>query len=435
MKIIDMVNGKFSGVAPPPQKSANVGFDTFFAEAGRNLGNVDETSNQGRSQDDAQRSRRSEETPRRTDAPTRRRETPQPNDDMDATAGTAVVQEQQTTDQPAENSETEVDEAQVVEKVAEVMQVPVEVVAEWLEEAELVPQDLVEPKAVVKMLQCALDAEKPAELLTDEKFPENYKAINEAMAEVVKAAADAPKAKVQINKETLAVLAEELEDVEVTVEDGEVVVTQTSTRNDTDTRQQSTTAHSEETDETAEIAAAAEEADINIITTEDAAVNETQIQGQVMSVEAVTARAEVAATRTAAPVNAANVVEQIMNQVKVQTSGGQFTEMRITLKPESLGDIILRVVTQNGIVMAQFEAENQRVKEALEADMNQLRDALEEAGIRFSELSVSVGHDEKERMNQFNKARQESRHRANSIEEAEEQPEISLHNGLIDVVG
>jgi len=164
-------------------------------------------------------------------------------------------------------------------------------------------------------------------------------------------------------------------------------------------------------------------------------VNETQIQGPAMNIEAAATRAETVARAAAPPpVNTSNVIEQIMNQVKVQTSGGQFTEMRLTLRPESLGDIILRVVTQNGIVMAQFEAENQRVKEALEANMNQLRNALEEAGIKFSELSVSVGQDENERMNQFNKARQESRHRADSIEDAaDDQPEVSLHNGVIDV--
>jgi flagellar hook-length control protein FliK len=108
--------------------------------------------------------------------------------------------------------------------------------------------------------------------------------------------------------------------------------------------------------------------------------------------------------------------------------------MRMTLRPESLGDIVLRVLTQNGIVTAQFEAESQRVKEALEASFNQLRDALTEQGIAFSELSVSVRQGQDERMNQFDHARQKVRGRIESVENAQEEPEpVSYHSGVIDV--
>ncbi|MCL1863178.1 MAG: flagellar hook-length control protein FliK [Defluviitaleaceae bacterium] len=432
MKIIDMVNGKFSAVSQPPQKASGAAFDAFFAEAGRNLESLVESSEQSRTRDDAPRNRRSE-NPRREEPPTRRRETQPSDEDVTATAATAVVQEQQSvSDEPTDSYENVEYKAQITEKVAEVMQVPVEVVVEWLEESELQAYDLNEPKAVAKMLQYAFDAEKPADLLTDEKFPESYKAVNEAVAEIVAEAK--PKAVVQsevkLTEETINKLTEALEDAEVVTEDGEVVVTAQSRRESADsTEQQSTTAHSDETD-TVEVLTEAND----VIVKDEAVANDSQVQGPTMNIEAVTARTEAHVVRSAPQAANTNVIEQVINQVKVQTSGGQFTEMRITLKPESLGDIILRVVTQNGIVMAQFEAENQRVKEALEASMNQLRDALEEAGIKFSELSVSVGQDENERMNQFNKARQESRHRADSIDDAtEEQPEISHHNGVIDV--
>jgi len=127
-----------------------------------------------------------------------------------------------------------------------------------------------------------------------------------------------------------------------------------------------------------------------------------------------------------------------MSQVKVTNFGGNVAEMRMTLRPESLGDIVLRVMTQNGIVTAQFEAENQRVKEALEAHFSQLRNALEEQGLTFSELSVSV-RQEKGSASEFERGRQSTRHRMNSINgvgEVEEElppPVVSLHDGVIDI--
>jgi flagellar hook-length control protein FliK len=89
-------------------------------------------------------------------------------------------------------------------------------------------------------------------------------------------------------------------------------------------------------------------------------------------------------------------------------------------------------------VTAQFEAESQRVKEALEANFNQLREALEQQGLTFSELSVSV-RQEKGNASEFERGRQSTRHRMESLngvgEVEEEAPQIvSLHDGEIDII-
>jgi flagellar hook-length control protein FliK len=442
MKIIDMVNGKFTSITQPtPSTQNNTGFDMLLAEAGRRQSFDPTVEHQGRSRDDGRRNR-TDET-RREEPPMRRRQNIQPAEDVTSTAATAAVQEQTTHDEVNETYAESVDEEQAIEKVAEVMQVPVEIVMEWLDKAELKPQDLTDTQAVAKMLQYALDAETPAELLTDPKFPENYKAVNEAMTEIaVKAKPNAAvKTEAQVSEEALAVLEEE---IEATIEDGEVVV-QSSTNNsrtqsETQTASQATTQTAEQADKSLTGALGTEAKDATLLNADEAVVNEQPTINPALNFEATTAKAEQIVRQAAAPqpVNTTNVIEQIMNQVKISSAGGNFTEIRMTLRPESLGDIVLRVITQNGIVTAQFEAESQRVKEALEADFNRLRNALEEQGIKFSELSVSVRQDGNERMNQFEHARQNSRHRAQSIEdvsEIEAEVPISHHNGVIDLVG
>ena len=110
------------------------------------------------------------------------------------------------------------------------------------------------------------------------------------------------------------------------------------------------------------------------------------------------------------------VVKQLVEQMKVQVSPDT-TELRLTLKPETLGEVMLRVITQNGIVSAQFYAETQRIKEIIEANLNQMRSALAEKGIEVAELSAFVAQEqsEHEAMSSFERERTLSAARINRV--------------------
>lgn len=86
------------------------------------------------------------------------------------------------------------------------------------------------------------------------------------------------------------------------------------------------------------------------------------------------------------------VIKQISEQVKVGIKG-ELTEVSFTLRPDHLGDVVMKVATQNGIVTAQFVAENQRVKEIIEANFTLLRDMIAEQGIQVQNLEASLAND------------------------------------------
>ncbi len=114
-------------------------------------------------------------------------------------------------------------------------------------------------------------------------------------------------------------------------------------------------------------------------------------------------------------VDANDVISQIMEKMKVDVRGNT-TEIKLTLRPENLGDVSLKVTTENGIITAQFLAENQRVKEVIESNFNLLKDALQKQGIEITNLSVSVGSERKEQMmNEFHKGQSQSALKINSI--------------------
>ncbi len=96
------------------------------------------------------------------------------------------------------------------------------------------------------------------------------------------------------------------------------------------------------------------------------------------------------------PVSKNEIVNQVIEKAKVLTNGEK-SEMIIDLKPDSLGKLSLKVITERGIVTAQFIAESQQVKQVLESNMQLLKDSLEKQGLAVQNFSVSVGQQNSER--------------------------------------
>lgn len=101
---------------------------------------------------------------------------------------------------------------------------------------------------------------------------------------------------------------------------------------------------------------------------------------------------QVLKTDVRTPVQAKEIINQVLEKAKVVLTGDK-SEMVMDLKPDSLGKLSLKVVTENGIVMAKFVAENQQVKQVLETNMQLLRDSLEKQGMNVQGFSVSVRQD------------------------------------------
>lgn len=97
------------------------------------------------------------------------------------------------------------------------------------------------------------------------------------------------------------------------------------------------------------------------------------------------------------PVRTTEVINQVVEQAKV-VIGQDKSEMIIHLKPDHLGKLELKVVTEQGIVAAKFIAESNQVKEIIETNMQLLKDSLEKQGLSINNVSVQVGQ---EKQNEF----------------------------------
>lgn len=108
------------------------------------------------------------------------------------------------------------------------------------------------------------------------------------------------------------------------------------------------------------------------------------------------------------------IISQIVEKIKVDIKP-DISEMKLILKPDNLGQLSLKITTENNIVTAQFVAESQQVKEVLQANFNSLKDTLQQLGLMVDELSVSVGQQNSEARQQFQQNQEKSKHRVEQI--------------------
>lgn len=94
-------------------------------------------------------------------------------------------------------------------------------------------------------------------------------------------------------------------------------------------------------------------------------------------------------TQKQVPVNPKEVVDQIVKKAELLVKQG-LSEMKIELKPEFLGKMTIKIVVEEGAVTAKFLAENLRVKQMLESNMANLKQSLENQGLKVEKTEVNV---------------------------------------------
>lgn len=84
-----------------------------------------------------------------------------------------------------------------------------------------------------------------------------------------------------------------------------------------------------------------------------------------------------------------DIIDQIVKKAELMVKQNA-SEMKIQLKPEFLGKMLVKVMVEDGVVTTRFVTENQHVKQVLESNLNTLRQSLESNGIKVEKAEVSV---------------------------------------------
>jgi len=97
-------------------------------------------------------------------------------------------------------------------------------------------------------------------------------------------------------------------------------------------------------------------------------------------------------------------------------------EVRIKLKPDYLGELVLKMELEDGAIDAKLIVDNLQTKEIIESGLLQLREQFENNGLEIKAIEVFIGSNEKfegERRNRHSFSRNSSRLRINKSVEKE----------------
>ncbi len=85
-----------------------------------------------------------------------------------------------------------------------------------------------------------------------------------------------------------------------------------------------------------------------------------------------------------------SVMSQIVQRASYVFQNGAQGEVRIFLRPENLGDLQMKVKIEQDVVTAKFTATSNEVKAIIENNLGQLKQALDQMGIKVGKFEVQV---------------------------------------------
>lgn len=111
------------------------------------------------------------------------------------------------------------------------------------------------------------------------------------------------------------------------------------------------------------------------------------------------------------------IVNQVIDQIRISIKP-ETTSMEMTLNPENLGKVSLTVMAKDGHLTASFTAQNQVTKEALEGQMQTLKENLTSQGIKVDAIEVNIqsfAFDERNQMGSGQEKKEQSKSRERKL--------------------
>ena len=115
-------------------------------------------------------------------------------------------------------------------------------------------------------------------------------------------------------------------------------------------------------------------------------------------------KANILGTEKPQNIDTKEIIEQIVDKAKLAVDDFK-QEIKISLKPEILGDVILKMETAKEGITTKIMVDNYKTKELIETNLYQLKEEMKENGLEIKAFEVFVGTNEdfqKEKSREFN---------------------------------
>lgn len=270
---------------------------------------------------------------------------------------------------------------QVIEQVKETLNLTDEQLNMFLEQLGLAPVDLLQPENLQNLVLLANNGQDAVVLLTDANLLTQVKELTEKVETILQEA--------QVTPQEIVSALEQVNFEEV-VEEVEVLIKEQLPE---DEKAEETTTVETEKSTTIEFKADTEvkTEHSHADTKQEFTSDNNQLANQFVQnlTQAAEQIGEVTG-QTDVVQMIREIADQILEKVKV-TVNAETTSLEITLTPEELGKVNLTVTEQDGMLKAHFVTENELAKEAIESNLIQFKEMLNEQGLKVDSIEVMVG--------------------------------------------
>ena len=323
-------------------------------------------------------------------------------------------------EEEAEQAEKAVEAAaaMMLTQAAETLHITEGEVQELLGGLDMTEADLLNPEGMKALVLAAAGETDACSFMTNEELMADFKELQSSLAEAMTQASEAT----GLDAEAVAVLFENAGMQEAQADMGEAVlaaeqVLSAQTEAEPEPTEESSEVHTEQSlvkdsgteEDGAQImlerSLAGREADRG---EEKPLAGETPQNPFLQNVQVHTAQETVQTAEGTAVFRPDTelIMNQITDYMKAQVSEGM-SELEMQLHPESLGSLHVRLIAKEGMVTAQFTAQNDAVKAALESQMIQLQETFEEQGVKVEAIEVMVASHKFDRNLSQNSGQQE----------------------------
>ncbi|MBD5459575.1 MAG: flagellar hook-length control protein FliK [Lachnospiraceae bacterium] len=284
--------------------------------------------------------------------------------------------------------------AQLMAQLASQMGISEEEAGNLLEEMDLTPVDLLQPGVLTQVLLAAGGETDHAALLTNEGLYTSLQELNGTLQEGLEQIAEMTGLEVSEIQEQLSRLSGQQPEADVVTE----VPAEADEEEDSASVGEKTAAGLEAADSSVD----APETDGGRIMLERSRNESRREEGHQGTEEGTGNFAQNLQTQQTTDVPEAPVpvqshfsedtrmiMNQIMDFMKLRLGDG-LTQLEMQLHPESLGTLQIQIASRHGVLTAQFTAQNEAVKAALESQMVQLQEHFEEQGVKVEAIEVTV---------------------------------------------
>ena len=321
------------------------------------------------------------------------------------------VQSQETKDVSAERSEKELTPEEMenamavletaaeglIQETADLLEIPVEELLTLMEDMGMESLDILDPAKLTALFVQASGAEDSYALVTDGELYEDYQALMKQL----NAALQESGQKLEMDDVQMPELLNRLSEQQTLQQ-----TVQTEIPAEEVTREESSSEIPVETvvQNPANAAKEPEVSDRESNQKESSSDKEQTGNGEtgnifLQNLKEEAFRPEVQQTAdmpAAAETDTENIMRQIMDYMKLQLRE-ETTNLEMQLHPASLGTVQVQIASKAGAVTANFIAQNEAVKAALESQMVQLTQRFEEQGVKVEAVEVTVQTHEFER--------------------------------------